>query len=311
MIWLIPVAIRIPLGNIWAPLVQKKLAQSRSRERIFFLQYFLCALISWCVFLIFGKGNFSYLLSKIQIVNLVCPIIWIIIGIGLLNGFACYCQWRARAISLSKSAVIEIPDDIVALVLIYLIAPQLEMLFLTKWLIIGVGLCFSAGLIFAVQKSGGEYIGSKLIGWVLGYTIIWGTAAFLMRVFAGGVQLPWHNFLLVWYNASLVSAWIIFKFSKTTMGLGPKIINTENRQVKILVILVWVCLVLFYIALKTGPLTAVKPIFLVTASFGPFLVGFIKFKEHTNLKPIEKIAYLLGLTGVITIVATFPYELLE
>lgn len=310
MNWLIPVGIRIFLANIWTPIISKKLAMSKSRERAFVWQYFFCAAFSWITFLIFGR-DFSHLLKNVQIVNLNVPAISIIIGIGLLNGLACYCCWRAQAISMSRSAVMAIPDDIVALTLIYLLTPHLELPFLTFGLIIGVVFCFVGGIIFGFQKTGLEYTGAKIVGWVLGYTIIWGTAVFLMRVFAGGVQLPWHNFLLIWYNVSLVSALVIFYIAKLKGKLGPEMTFEERKNTLKLVFLIWLCLVLLYIALKFGPLTAIKPIFLFTGSAGPLLVGFFYFKEHMEIKPIEKLAFLLGGVGIIIIVLTFPYDLLK
>lgn len=310
MNWLIPVGIRIFLANIWTPIISKKLAMSKSRERAFVWQYFLCVVLSWIVFLIFGR-DFSHLFKNVQIANILVPAILIITGIGLLNGFACYCSWRAQAISMSKSAVMAIPDDIVALALIYLLTPHLELPFLTFGLVIGVVFCLSGGIIFGFQKTSLEHTGVKLVAWVLGYTIIWGTAVFLMRFFAGGVNLPWHNFLLVWYNASLVSALIIFGITKLKGKLGPNMTFQERKNTLKLVFLIWACLALLYIALKFGSLTAIKPIFMFTASVGPLLVGFYYYKEHLEIKPIEKLAFLLGGIGIITIVLTFPYELLK
>lgn len=310
MNWLIPVGIRIVVADIWHPILSKKLAMSKSRERAFVWQYFFCALLSWIVFLVFGR-DFSHLLSNVQITKLNVPAISIIAGIGLLNGFACYCQWRARAISLSKSAVMAIPDDIVALVLVYLLAPHLELPFLTSGLIIGVVFSFIGAIIFGFQKTGLEHTGAKLVVWVLGYTIIWGAAAFLIRFFAGGVQLPWHNFLLIWYNGSLVSALVIFYVAKLKKKLGPEMTNEERKNTLKLVILIWVSLALAYIALKFCPLTVFKPIFLFTASAGPLLVGFFYFKEYPEIKPIEKLAFILGGVGIVIIILTFPYHLLK
>lgn len=310
MNWLIPVGIRILLANIWTPIVSKKLAMSKYRERAFLWQYFLCAVLSWIVFLVVGR-DFSYLLKDIKIAHLTLPVLSIAIGIGLLNGFACYCFWRAQAISLSKSSVMAVPDDIIALLLVYWLAPQLELPFLTLGLAVGVILCLSTGIIFGLQKTTLEYTGTKLVAWVLGYTIIWGTANFLFRFFAGGVKLPWHNFLLVWYNASLLSALIIFSITKLSGKLGPRMTSQGRKDTLKLVLLIWACLALLYTALKSGPLTAIKPIFLVTASLGPMLVGFFYYKEYQPLRKSEKLAFVLGLIGIAVIVLTFPYKLLD
>jgi len=321
MVWLVLVGIRIFVADILAKILQKKLAISKSRERALVLQYIFCAVFSWIAFLIFG-GDFSHLLQNIKVSNLDIPIFLIIAVIGLANGFGCYCQWRAQVISMSKSATMGIPDDIIALTLIYLVSPKLEIPFLTHGLIVGVILCFIAAVIFAVQKSKSlkngssvGYTGAKLVSWVLGYTIIWGTATFLFRFFSGEVRLPWHNFSLIWYNASLISALIIFGITKFIGKIGPKMTIQERGNTFKLVILIWASLVLYYLALKFGTLTATKPIFLVSAMIGPALVGFIVFKEHRgngiSLKPTERLAFILGGIGVLVIALSLPYKLLS
>jgi len=308
MIWLTVISIKILVGDIFAKILQKKLALSESRERSLVTQYFFCALISWVTFLFWG-GYFSHIAF---------PLFLIIGGISLLNGFACYCQWQSQAISMSKSAVMGIPDDIIALTLIYLLAPQLEIPFLNKGLIVGVMFCFMATIIFALQGSDFlKHRGANLVGWVLGYTIIWGVATFLFRLFSGGIELPWHNFMLIWYNGSLISALIIFTIAKARGKLGPKMTSKEQGNAFVLSLLVCSAFVLLYIALKFGTLTATKPIFLVSAMVGPTLVGFIVFKEHRSLKTkslftikglvitIETIAYVLGIIGTIIIAISF------
>jgi len=311
MIWILLVGIRILVADILAKILQKILAVSKSRERAFIWQFFFAALIAWLVFFI-SRGDLGHLTKNTDIFGVSLPILFIIAGIGILNGFACYCQWRAQAISMSKSAVISIPDDIIALVLIYLVAPEIETPFLNPGIIIGVAMCFTTVMIFSVQKSKG----GVMTAWVLGYTLIWGTATFLFRIFAGKIQLPWQNFLIVWYTSSLISACVIFQIAKIQFArenkVIPKMTTREILSSFSLSLLIFTALGLYYMALKFGALTTTKPIFLISAMVGPMLVGFLFFKEKLqSLGLAEKIGFIIGISGALVIALSFPYHLVQ
>lgn len=124
--------------------------------------------------------------------------------------------------------------------------------------------------------------------------------------------MPWHDFLIIWYSGSAISALIILAITYLNGRLGPKMSIEEKRNTSILVILVWLALVLFYLATSLGPLTAIKPIFMISSMVGPALVGLTIFKEYKEnerlIKPIEVVAFVLGCIGIITIALMFPYH---
>ncbi len=282
MPWQVIVFSRVVLGHIIGTALLKKLLQSYKidRKKLLCWQFSFCLIFSIIYALIFG---FTFR-----------PILWLIVGIGILNSFGAYCQWRAIDLSLSKTSLFTQADDLISLFLCYWLLDETR--FLNIGLVSGLILCFGAATLLMSKESN-----VRLIKFVGTYSVIWGVAGFLIRYFAIS-DIPFAEFLCSWYAGSLLGTLCIFFFSKE-IKLSFKLTKKEMRNVGIVAITgAWGGMVLVYWAAKLAPLTVYQPIFLVSEAVFPTLLGLYVFKEiNTLLSKKEKTAFLLGLIGVVVI----------
>lgn len=207
MNWQIAVLSRIILGHIIGQVVFKKISGLPSRILNMSWMFSFCVILS-IVFVILIKDDYYSIFNKY----------WLeIAGIGVFNGFAAYCLWRAVDISLSKTALFTQADDLTAMLLGYLFLGEAK--FLNLNLVIGIIICFSAGTLIVLQRytsienNKHERKNIALIFWVAGYSFIWGVAGFSMRYFAlEGVSFS--TFLTSWYSGSVIGILFILSVSK-------------------------------------------------------------------------------------------------
>ena len=123
--WLILVSLRIIVAHTIAPWMIKKASTESGREERFLLQFVSATSLSILCSLILGLSlNWLFLLT---------------IGVGFINGFAAYCQWRAVEISLSKTSLFTWGDDAICMILAYF--------FLDEGLILSTSMKF--GILFS------------------------------------------------------------------------------------------------------------------------------------------------------------------
>ncbi|MCX6722594.1 MAG: hypothetical protein NT094_00825 [Candidatus Staskawiczbacteria bacterium] len=289
MPWQIPVFLSMLVGRVIAPIIIKNVASAPSRTRNLVWQYFFAALLASLTALISGD-TFSIGQSLI------------VASIGFFNAFACYCQWRAINISLSKTSLFTQADDLICLLLGYAVLGEGKILNL--YLIIGIILCLGSALLFVWQKPAkdkGVTPNNKIWLWIALYSIIWGVAIFSMRFFSSvdGMSLP--AFAFSWYIGSLIGAGFVFLLGgkkEAGMPLKPRQIG----KVSILAFIIWISLSISYWARSIAPLTIIQPIDQVAEMILPTIVGLWIFKESANLSRLSQIAILLGLTGGMIIV---------
>ncbi|MFH1822648.1 MAG: EamA family transporter [Patescibacteria group bacterium] len=296
MTWQIIISLRIITAYVFTPLLLKKITGLPARTRRLCWQFFFCAIFSF-LFLLLFKENIS-VINKF----------WLIIaGVGLINSFACYSYWRAIDISLSKTALFTQADDIIAILLGFLFLNEIK--FLKPELIFGLIICFGAAslLIFQSYKAKSTNLHGennfKLILWVAGFSLIYGIAAFLMRYFAI-TGITFSTFLTSWYTGSFLGALIILSFAGKNEA-GKKLNLKSISGVFILSLVIWLSMLLGYWTVKLVPITVFQPIFLVSELILPALLGLYIFKERKKLTFLEKIAFLLGLFGILLIGFSF------
>lgn len=135
----------------------------------------------------------------------------IIFLIGIFNGYGAYCQWRTDQFALSTGALFAFMDDFIAITLGYAILHEAK--FLNAGLGVGLALCVSTAILFAVynyyqKKSGKEHLPFAFFRYVLSYTIIRGFATFLMRYFALE-KISIGTFVFGWYGGAFTTALMI------------------------------------------------------------------------------------------------------
>ncbi len=287
--WQIPVALKVITAHMVVPAMLKKLTARPSRTRQISLQFGICALLSSILFLTGTPGiDQSFLL---------------IFGIGVINCFACYAQWRAVDINLSKTALFTQADDLIALSLGYLFLGETKFLS-SHGILIGIALCFCGATVFSLsRKSEKQQDGIRLMIWIGIYSVVWGVATFAIRCFAiGGVSIG--KFTFAWYAGSFLGSFLLIKAAGKTEK-GAKLSKEAVRNVAVFSIFIWSSMLLAYQAFKMAPITVVQPIFQVTEMVFPAIIGLWFFREAKNLGLKEKLIFAVGLTGTMILFTAF------
>jgi len=270
--------------------IKKIGAVEGSRTRKLVWQYFFAALLALTTATIAGRLELSWSFM-------------IVVAIGAASAFGCYCHWRAYDISMSRTAMLSNLDDVIAVGLGYALLGELSVL--TPVLTVGVIVSIISMVIFAKFKhhtnSGSS---GRLIGWVLGYSIIWGIAMFSMRLFSvHGMGLL--TFVAAWYSG----AWIGALFTRfVIMGrqeAGPPLVRTQQVKVLLLAVAIWTSLMFAYWMRELVPITVIQPIELVAEMSIPAIIAMIFFGEARNMSRKEIIAIVGGLIGITLIAIGF------
>lgn len=293
MSWQLIVLTRVLSAHIVIPIMMKKLTSSPSRARKIVLQFGACAVFSTLLVLITGE-------------NIATPTTLLVALVGVANSFGAYSHWRAVDISLSKTALFTQFDDILSIALGFIFLGEHKML--TPSLITGIALCIGAAIAFSVfgKKDNSVQNADKtkeMFMWISFYSVIWGVAVFIMRYLAlNKISLP--HFLFSWYGGSFLGTLIIYQLV-SQKERGDKLDMKATRDVVVYAALIWVCMVLSYLALTKAPIAVVQPIFQVTEMVFPAIIGLWIFKEAKSLSVAEKATFATGLCGVSLILCIF------
>jgi len=269
--------------------IKKIGAVEGSRTRKLVWQYFFAALLALTTAAVAGQLALSW------------PIM-IVAVIGAANAFACYCHWRAYDISMARTAVLSNLDDLTAIGLGYALLGELGVL--TPVLTAGVIISIISATTFARVKRSNDGSSGRLIGWVLGYSSIWGVATFSMRFFSvQGLSMP--TFIAAWY----AGAWFGALFTRyVIMGsdeAGPPLTHTQRAKTLLLAIAIWTSLISAYWIFQLVPITVIQPIQLVAEMSIPAVIAMIFFGEARNMSRKEIIVIAGGLIGVALIAIGF------
>lgn len=221
----------------------------------------------------------------------------IVAVIGAANAFGCYCHWRAYDISMSRTAVLSNLDDLIAIGLGYVLLGELGVL--TPILAAGVVVSVVSATVFARIKhanSNGEP-GRRLIGWVLGYSIIWGVAMFSMRLFSvQGMNLL--TYVAAWYGGSWIGALFTRFVIMGKAEAGIPLTHTQRAKVFLLAVAIWTSLMMAFWMRELVPITVVQPVQLVAEMSIPTFIALFFFREASNLSRGEKYTIVIALLGV-------------
>ncbi|MDP3899594.1 MAG: hypothetical protein Q8Q23_00775 [bacterium] len=258
------------------------------------------------------------------------PLIIIVAIVGLANSLACYCQWRAVDISLSKTAILMQPDDLIAMGLGYWLLKETE--FLNTSLITGIILCVTAaGMLICYDKK--KLVGEsnwRLLGWVMGYSVPWGVAYFLIR-YCNLQDMTPVEWLVGWYFGSSVGASLILFYShdgviangkkinvilnalsqkgKIRAKLGELLIILKNHPkflIPLFAFCVWLAMLIGFWAGQRAPVTAYQPLYMVGQSVFRCLIGFYLFSEKEEISWGELSAFPVGILGSFIIAISLP-----
>lgn len=297
MTWHVPVALSLLFSYTISSYLLKKNANLPSRTRRLAWQFFFCAIFACGAALVTGSP------LPFTSVHL-----FVIGTIGCVNAFGAYCQWRAMAISLSKTALFTYWDDLIAMGLGYAFLAETK--FLTPSL--GLGIVIATVAVVAlphVRRSKTEQDElarqqwRELISWVARYSVIWGAVPLAMRYFGlRSVAVP--SFLAAWYSGAFIGA-LGIRLLSSAEEAGAKLTWRDLCLVLALSCAIGLALSLKYWAYGLAPITVLQPIYQVGEMVMPTIVGLVIFKEAEQLSRVEKLLFVLGIEGGFVIALSF------
>ena len=231
-------------------------------------------------------------------------------GLGLINSFACYCQWRATDLNVTKTALFTQGDDILSMILAFLILNEGKFITL-KWglgiilVMIAAALFVTAPTLIPQKVENKDFLEQHrkndraIWKWVMGYNLGWGLTSFMFR-YLGLKGLSIFSFLPAWYGGSFMGSLFILCLSNKSEPSG-KLMLRDIYPVLLLSLVVWVSLGLTYQAFTLAEVLKVRPIFQMGQVIIPLLIGLFIFKELKGFTRQGKLAMAIGLTGTIII----------
>jgi drug/metabolite transporter (DMT)-like permease len=309
MPWQIPIISKIFLGNILLPILIKVISGLPSQKKNLWLQFAFCLLFSVIAFFAITA---IWGLKEIQNSYLLLAVVFI----GFLNCFACYCSWKAIDLSLGKTGLFTQLDDVIALTIGVIFLNEKG--FIDCYVLCGIVLCFCAAFLFLSSKqpnkSSNYSLNKKLMGYVLGYSFIWGFA-FAAQRYCAVKNLPPPLFLISWYIGSFLGASLLLTpLFKLAQGKPTEIIGNERLErwrkkfgrfrktsIAIMSFTVWLSMACLYWGAELTPIIGYQPLYLVAEIIFPVLAGLLLFGEKKELSKREQIAFVIGITGSIII----------
>ncbi len=270
--WRFLLLLFVILNYVVRPILNKKIADRGSRTRSLvgvYVASFVFAILAWAVFTPVGDVPSLGILA-------------IGTGLGILNGIANYCNWRAVAISQSGTALTTQLDDLITLGLGYALLGETRYL---SWPL-GVGIVLSLGSAFllSVYKSaeGGRDAVPfrRLLGWVLAYSCIWGVEVFAYRCYSMN-RVNAFAFLLCIYGGSLIAAFGVRRVMGSVEA-GDPLTGRERRNVAMLAAMNVVAAILLYRMSGFAPITYTQPTLQASELVFPALIGLRLFRERNQ-----------------------------
>lgn len=295
MTWHLPILLRILVANVLYQIVLKKVVHLPSRTRRLLWMFMSSALVAWLTTLLVGHPFPGF--ATFGAIALV----------GCINSGAAYCQWRAIEISQSRTAVFTWADDLIAIGLGYAILS--EQRYFTPSLILGVVVCVGSAIAIAFLKTRTSHkqrhYSSEMVlfGWIAAYSVVWGGAAFMMRVFGlRATSMFW--FVTAWYTGSVLGAMII-RYASSEKEQGSPLTLKGFAGVFVLAMIALGSLLLMYWASMLAPITVTQPIHQVAELVFPVLVGLFVFKERQHLSRKGNLLLALSATGGLVIAFSY------
>ncbi len=289
MIWHIPIFLRIITGDIISKILIKKITGLPSRTRRLCWQFFFAMI-------------FSYILAFFM-ENLSIGHAWLIIAIiGIFNSYGAYCQWRAIDISLSKKSLFTQSDDLITMLLGYVILDETKIL--NIGIVAGLIICLgAAGSILWFDRKSKNYRNMELLKWVAGFSIVWGFAIFSIRFFAIK-NISATTFLTAWYSGAYIGSLLILLLSGKKEA-GEKLDLAGISSGLALASCIWPPLFLGYWTYTINYITIAQPFFMISEIIFPTMLGLFYFHEIKTITKAQKNAFAIAILGIIIIALSY------
>lgn len=291
--WLVPVLLKVLFGNFATPYLNKSISTGLYLPQKLALQFLFASIFTFAVAASLHQLVFT-------------PTTVFIGAIGIANAWAVLAQWKAHAVSLSRTSFFMVGNGILAMALTTVFLGEYQILGTS--LVTGIVLSFGAALLLAYsdfQKRGEKSAlalaeARQFYLAVFTYTVIWGFANFLMKYWSLQV-VPMWTYLSSWYVGSLIGALTVVWFLGRKEGeatFGTKQITLRDAgRIAALSVALLASLGSLYWSHFCAPQLVLFPLFLAADLIAPIAVGFLFFKEHKKLNPFQLFCLGLAVLG--------------
>lgn len=289
--WRLPVMLYIVLAFGLVRWIGKKYIVGDKRTKRLFLQFFVCFIAA--VVLAVTQG-------QVTVAFKAAAIVWFV---GLINGVACFYSWKAQDISLGKSSVFTIWDDIIAMALSFVILDEGR--HINAWSGAGIVLSLIALFSFAIhayraKNKGGSDLPLKCIFYIGIYSVLWGIALFAQRYFSAEA-VPFASFALAWYGGSVIAAFALRAFVREEDPNQQGELTAQDKVITtVYSLLIILCLGTAYWSFKS-PQVIVQPIYFVAEAIVPTIIAFWFFNERKQFDRIEYVYLGIAMFAVLLI----------
>lgn len=295
MTWELAMVLKIFGGSILAPIVFRLLGNVPPRERIYriMLQYAWTVLFAAGVALVWGFTPSHDL--------------WPIATIGMLMPLAVFFQWRAMAISPSRTGIFMEGTSIIPFLMSAMLLGEWKAFEGNNQLIFGFMLVGISVALYARtdidNKRKFKETPAPAEGFLrnaIGFMLIFAVATFLENYWAKtGIRTP--DFLVAWYAGAFTGSVILFMATQHLPKSTIAQLQTKKEQV---LIFLAALSIIFSLGLQFVTFTLVEqtvalPIISVGNIIGPTLVGMFIFNEWKTIRGLGWLNIGLGFVGAL------------
>lgn len=292
MPWQAALFLRVIVAFVLCQLLIKWLTDRGSRTGSFALQ-FVVAFVLTCVAVFFlGGVSFTWFFGAV-------------VALAFANTFGTFFQWKAMAISQTRTALFTFWDDVIAMTLSYFFLAEAKLM--SPLIALGVGLSFLSLMLFvrhALRKA--KQIGTEVFAvplrfyiFVALFSIVWGVSYFGQRLWAHQ-ELSIPTFLLAWYTGALVAALLLYIFYNDASDKKKRLGLSGLFACIVLGMGIVVSMSLGLLAFR-APQVVVQPILFVSEMVIPALLGLYVFREGRQFDRIEGLYFALAILGAFVV----------
>ena len=268
--------------TVFAQGILKSIVHKLPNARALSLQFFICAM----AMIFYGAiwGDIAFKLSLFPI-----------LGIGFINAFGAYFQWRAYRYSLSKTSLFLPLSGIIAVSLAAIFLGESNIY--NPYIILGSLILFCSAFILNVRSSKEEEsTNTKWLLFVLGMVLISGVAVFMLKFFS--FTVPKGTFLLYWYSGAFLGSLPILLLEG---GDTRKLFQKEVWRVPLASLGIMGALATTYWMFQLSPAGIVVPVYSFSTTLLAILAGWFVFKERKGLSKLQVFGFASGIIGILLI----------
>ncbi|PIR83412.1 hypothetical protein COU19_00425 [Candidatus Kaiserbacteria bacterium CG10_big_fil_rev_8_21_14_0_10_56_12] len=294
--WFVPILSKVLFGNVVASYLHKRMSLGSRLPQKLVLQ-FTCTSV-----LAIGA---AWVLDQLVFNSTTAPVV----ALGVANAWACHAQWKAHAVSLSRTSFFMFGNGALAMLLTTVFLGEVQIV--TTTLLMGIILYFGAALLLTredlratgtVPEELDPIQARQFYRAVATYTLVWGVANFVVK-YLSVEEVPVGTYLSAWYSGSLLGAWIL-KWRVEGLRFDWELARSDMPRIEVLSIAIIANLASIYWAHWLAPQLVIFPLLLVADLVAPAVVGFVFFKEHRNFSRAQLCFLGIAIIGGILVAFT-------